>query len=73
MNSPTRYHNLATPSPSSIVPEKLEADPTHVERRAGRVDGERHEIAVMGVFPYRVQKRVVHWRHELGKHDCIPV
>lgn len=51
--------------------EELQADPAHVERGAGRVDGERDQVAVVKVFPNGIQQRVAHRRHELGEHNSV--
>ena len=52
--------------------EELQADPAHVERGAGRVDGKWDEVAVVKVFSNGIQQRVAHGRHELGEHNGVP-
>lgn len=43
--------------------EEFQADPAHVERSAGWVDGERYKVAVVRVLSDRVENGMAHGWH----------
>lgn len=52
--------------------EELEADPAHVKRCAGRINRQRHEVAVVGVLSDGIQQGVAHRWHQLRENNRIP-